>query len=102
VKETLQKRHDTDGETIKSTEHRLRERRSRLDIDARAEATMQAMTGRQYFVTTHGLLGVGPESLEEGDAVVVLNGSSAAYALREQGDAWRRLRGCAASFAAVV
>ncbi|KAK1065751.1 hypothetical protein LTR74_007632 [Friedmanniomyces endolithicus] len=104
LKKTLHKRHDTDGDFMKSTENRLRELRSRLDIDVRAEATMQAMTGRRYFMTTHSLLGVGPESLEEGDVVIVLN-RSGLHSPRMGcclGAAWQCFCGCAASFAAVV
>ena len=41
-----------------------------------------ARQGRKFFMTRHGLLGIGPTELQTGDVIAVLHGSSAAYALR--------------------
>ncbi|RYP69839.1 hypothetical protein DL771_005850 [Monosporascus sp. 5C6A] len=43
--------------------------------------------GRRLFLTERGYVGLGPEHMEKGDAVVVLLGSSVPHILRPDGDA---------------
>ncbi|RSL71309.1 hypothetical protein CEP53_001536 [Fusarium sp. AF-6] len=44
---------------------------------------------RRLFVTTTGYIGLGPTELKPDDAICILLGGGAAYALRENGDTWR-------------
>ncbi|RMJ19123.1 hypothetical protein CDV36_001172 [Fusarium kuroshium] len=43
---------------------------------------------RRFFVTTTGYIGLGPTELKPDDAICILLGGGAAYALRETGDTW--------------
>lgn len=57
------------------------------------EAINFAMFYRRLFTTTKGHLGLGPESMQEGDIVTVLFGGNVPYILRPVGDDHYRLVG---------
>ena len=50
------------------------------------EAFLCACRGRRFFVTKKGYMGMGPQNLKEGDAVVVLFGGQVPYVLRQADD----------------
>jgi hypothetical protein len=57
---------------------------------------MNTVARKRFFVTTKGLLGVGPAAIEESDVVVILFGGSAPFVLRpsEEGQHWRLVGEC--------
>ena len=50
--------------------------------------------GRRLFETQSGLLGLGPEGMEEGDCIVVLLGGPVPYVLRSEGERYRFVGEC--------
>lgn len=57
------------------------------------EAFLSACSGRRFFVTKTGYMGMGPQTLKEGDAVVVLFGGQVPYVLRRADNDLYRLVG---------
>ncbi|KAF2026739.1 hypothetical protein EK21DRAFT_73415 [Setomelanomma holmii] len=49
------------------------------------EAFVRACVDRRFFVTKKGLMGIGPDTMKEGDIVVVLFGGRVPYLLRPAG-----------------
>ena len=50
------------------------------------EAFLSACRGRRFFVTKKGYMGMGPQNLKEGDAVVIIFGGQVPYVLRQADD----------------
>lgn len=50
------------------------------------EAFVRACVDRRFFVTRNGLMGIGPDAMNEGDIIVILFGGRVPYLLRAAGD----------------
>ncbi|KAI8939245.1 hypothetical protein NX059_005071 [Plenodomus lindquistii] len=58
------------------------------------EAFVRACVDRRFFVTKQGLMGIGPNTMKEGDILVILFGGRVPYLLRASNDAYRFLGEC--------
>ncbi|KAF2015766.1 hypothetical protein BU24DRAFT_422083 [Aaosphaeria arxii CBS 175.79] len=58
------------------------------------EAFVHACVDRRFFVSRSGLMGIGPETMREGDIVAVLFGGKVPYLLRPQGGRYRYIGEC--------
>ena len=81
-KDQLQAEVDADRKQMRVLNRDLLDRAKNTDVRQWVATLKSAMEGRGFFVTSQGLLGIGPVELEIGDIVTVFHGSSAAYALR--------------------
>lgn len=57
------------------------------------EAFVRACTGRRFFITKSGSIGMGPQSLKEGDLVVALFGGQVPYVIRGSEDGFYQFVG---------
>lgn len=58
------------------------------------EAFVRACTDRRFFVTTEGRIGIGPDTMKEGDIVTILFGGKIPYVLRLSGTRYRFIGEC--------
>jgi hypothetical protein len=49
---------------------------------------------RRLFKTTKGYIGIGPRSLEKGDAVTLFKGGMVPLVIRSRGDKWELIGDC--------
>lgn len=56
---------------------------------------LRCLLGRRLFITSSGLLGIGPASMTDEDSIVILFGGSVPYVLRPtEGEQWRFIDEC--------
>lgn len=58
------------------------------------EASEEDMRARKIFITEQGYLGLGPQSLQRGDQVVIFDGAEVPFVLRKHGADWKILGQC--------
>jgi hypothetical protein len=58
------------------------------------EVSEEDMRARKIFTTEQGYLGLGPQSLQRGDQVVMFDGADVPFVLRKHGDDWKILGQC--------
>ncbi|KAK4494427.1 hypothetical protein PRZ48_014725 [Zasmidium cellare] len=60
-----------------------------------SEASWRACYRRKFFITAAGRIGIGPQTMEKGDVIVVLYGGEWPFVLRDRGDAEWEMTGLA-------
>ncbi|KAK6069997.1 heterokaryon incompatibility protein [Seiridium cupressi] len=69
-------------------------KRRRPDPGHFHEAFARACLNRRFFTTREGFVGIGPDSMKEGDEVVILFGAKAPFLVRGVGSRWHLVGEC--------